>query len=297
MGAATGYSVKDIELFLLSLKHINYTEDVVLFIHNKQRIHFEKYVNENSFPFHINLVKSKAGLFYSKRINRKLKKIINTLSISLVNLIPYLKGHFIYKLALPHVSRFFDYFNYINKLDEVRNIILTDIRDVIFQRDPFLDIKGLYVGMESPEVPMGKDFYSKKWITEVYGDDYFENIKNNQICCAGVTLGDYHSIKKYLQTMLNEFLSLPYETIISSNYDQGIHNKLLYNNELLNPIQCQPLSSVISTIGIIDRNNLLFDLQNNLLLSDGCPAYIVHQYDRHTDILEKYQYKFSKYKK
>lgn len=295
IGAATGYHPEYLNLFLHSLNHIGYRDDVVLFIYQNQIHDFKKHMINKNFNFDIKLIESSAGFFYSKKINRKLKKYINLLSRIAVSFYPKLQSKMIYKLAFPHVARFFDYLSYIENNTDLTHIILTDTRDVIFQKNPICNnIDGLYLGLENDKISIGSDPYHIKWISEVYGNSYLEKIREKQICCAGVTLGNYLSIQKYLHAMINEFLTLPYKTIIYSNYDQGIHNKLLYNNELNNVISCQPLDSIISTIGIIERKELKFDVDNNLLLSDGSIASIVHQYDRHLDILEKFNQKYSK---
>ncbi len=114
----------------------------------------------------------------------------------------------------------------------------------------------------------------------------------NPICCAGVTLGDYQSVRDYLHTMLNEFLDLPYTVMAKSNYDQGIHNRLLYANRFEREIRCLPLSSVISTVGLFNYTDLTFNSAHELLLTDGSKATVIHQYDRHKDWEERVRRQF-----
>lgn len=126
----------------------------------------------------------------------------------------------------------------------------------------------------------------------MYGKEYLNSISSKQISCAGVTLGDYQSVMSYLNVMLNEFIGLPYYTMVRSNYDQGIHNKLLYSNMFNNAVLCHPLKSIISTIGILPRREILFNNRQEIIDINGEPSTIVHQYDRHEDIakilIEKY---------
>ncbi|WP_109078863.1 hypothetical protein [Aggregatibacter kilianii] len=294
LGAATGYTTEDIDLFMRSLKYINFNGEVGLFIYASQLNQFNLYLSEVNFPFKVNLIETDSGKFYKKKISKKFRRYINKVTSWVIKAIPRYKEKFIYKFSYPHVARFFDYLRYLKNRDDFTHVILTDTRDVVFQTDPTLNkIDGLFLGLETSSVKIGDDSYNSRWIVDVYGEKYLNSIRDNQICCAGVTLGDVSSIEDYLNTMINEFLQLPYELMISLNYDQGIHNKLLYSNQFLSNLTlCQPMDSIISTIGTMHEDSLSLNSKNELLLSNGCIASIVHQYDRHSDIECKFRSKY-----
>lgn len=289
LGAATGYSPDKVLVFLNSLKVSAYNGTVVLFLNESQIEEYEIFYNGKEYPYKLEFIKTKIGIFStSKKIGKNLKKIIHYFSAYLVSKEPNFHQDFIYYLSLPHVSRFFDYCEYLTINNNFTHVMLSDTRDVIVQENPFNnDMLGLFLGMEDSKTLIGDDSFHIKWITDVYGKSYLNTIANKQISCAGVTLGDIYSIKKYLDTMLAEFLKLPYYTMVRSNYDQGIHNKLLYSGQFDNPNLCQPLESKILTVGLLESKDIGMNEDGIILNNNGSVAQIIHQYDRHTDIESK----------
>lgn len=287
LGAATGYSPDKVLVFLNSIENSQFKGKVVLFINDIQYKEYQNYYFSKAYTFELEFVKTKIGIFHSsKRISKNYKKFIRYVSQFLVKKESKIKQDFIYYFAPPHVSRFYDYYDYIQgKSSSFSHILISDTRDVIMQANPFQScIKGLSLGMEDVRISIGNDNFHIKWLTDVYGKKYLKEIAHKQICCAGVTLGDFESVKNYLATMIEEFNTLPYYTMVRSNYDQGIHNKLLYSNQFQNVELCQPLKSHIATIGIYKREELLIDDNGNILNQDSSIASLVHQYDRHQDI-------------
>ena len=75
--------------------------------------------------------------------------------------------------------------------------------------------------------------------------------------------------------------------------DQGIGNYLIYYEKIFKDyiIKSDNFGPVI-TIGWNKRENITFDSKNNILNFRGEVAYVIHQYDRHKEILMKIQEKF-----
>lgn len=288
LGAATGYKPEFIELFLNSIHQTGFTGTVALLINSSQHQVFLDYYRNKNFSFHLSYYFTRIGGFStSKKISKNIKKTIKYFSNVAVSLDQGLKNDFIYFFALPHVSRFFDYQDYLIAHPNYQYVMLTDTRDVIVQSNPFASqLSGLYLGMEDYRNPIGNDSFHVKWITDVYGKKQLNNLKDKPICCAGVTMGDYQSVLSYLDIMIDEFMSLPYYTMVRSNYDQGIHNKLLYENQFIDTHLCYSFESIISTIGTHPREEITVTDSGQFLNKDGTPATIIHQYDRHPDLQE-----------
>lgn len=281
MGAATGYKPQNVELFLNSLNEFHYNGTVVLFVHKEQAPIFSSFYDFKNYSFRLEFVITQIGI---KKM-RKYRKVSRILLSPIIDFSKTLKCKIIYRLAYPHVSRFFDYYNYLAS-HNYDYVMLTDTRDVVVQQDPFINLpKGLYLGLEDNRVLIKNDIaYNARWIKEVYGNAKLNEIQDNEISCAGVTLGDYDSVMSYLKTMNDEFLRLPFSIMLKSNYDQGIHNKLLYSNQFENVVLCRPLNSVISTIGLIPLDELEITQDGKVLNAEGKLLPIVHQYDRYENI-------------
>ena len=132
MGAATGYSPDKVELFLNSISRTNYTGVVTLFLNGSQITEYKDFFKKRTnYKFSLEFVNSKIGTFSSsKSISKNFKKCIRFLSKFIVSSEPKLKKDFIYFLAPPHVSRFFDYYDYLQR-NNFSHVVLTDTRDVI----------------------------------------------------------------------------------------------------------------------------------------------------------------------
>ena len=72
--------------------------------------------------------------------------------------------------------------------------------------------------------------------------------------------------------------------MVRSNYDQGIHNKLLYSDAFSRLHFCQPLESKIATLGVMNVDKINLNQDAILLNLDGTIPLFVHQYDRHEEL-------------
>jgi hypothetical protein len=162
--------------------------------------------------------------------------------------------------------------------------LLVDIRDVVFQSNPFYGfVNGLYVGMENNTYKIIDEEYNSSWILDAYGKKFLEEIGNQQISCSGVTIGDVGSIKNYIDLMIDEFLNLPFKKMSNRIYDQAMHNKLIFDDKIKNIYLCQPFESPIATLGLFNIDQI--PLEGNYIINkDGSVVSIIHQYDRHREL-------------
>lgn len=182
--------------------------------------------------------------------------------------------------SYPHVGRFFEYFKVIQARPIAQKILLSDIRDVVFQASPLEgEIKGLYVGMENPSIKLKDERYNAEWIQDAYGAEVLEQMQAAQISCSGVTYGDRAAMLSYINTMIEEFMQIPYSVMSNRIYDQAMHNKLLYDNRINQVNLCQPFQSAIVTLGLYPEEQILMR-DGKIVNRDGSVIAIVHQYDR-----------------
>lgn len=103
------------------------------------------------------------------------------------------------------VDRFFHIHNFLAMLDDpemVDNVIITDVRDVVFQNNPtewinknFAQGFDLLVGSEN--LTYENEPWGKNNITKSFGEYFYERKKDDPIYCAGVIAGDMASIKDF----------------------------------------------------------------------------------------------------
>lgn len=167
------------------------------------------------------------------------------------------------------------------------HIISIDIRDVVFQGDPFKwnfeDV--MYMVDESiHNMTLRDEVYNRRWI-EVY-DDY-EKILNERVLNSGTLFGSSFYFIKFINQfteflrndkhITNEQGTLNY--LYHTNYFKDI--KFLMNRNEYGLVYTMALDHIyfheISTFNI--RNNILYN-------KDNTKPLIIHQYDRHRHFVE-----------
>lgn len=272
VGTITGYKFHVIEPFLTSLKRTGYDGDIAFFharigARTRARLVHAGVILvpfEEKFPY--------LDQCFARHIRWPVGKRLRTLSLfSLRHLLAYC---FLSEVA-----------------DKYENVMLSDIRDVIFQKDPFdfsIGSKLCCFG-EKEGAKLGEDAFNAQWIEGAFDKSALEKLSDRQIMCAGVTIGPLPAVIDYLDKMIDLILHAPgklWELPFLGGIDQGVHNYLIYN--LLQP-----------KISIFENNNgpvLTLALEDSVLVNkrgqiinkNGDVPNVVHQYDRHWKIARRY---------
>lgn len=101
------------------------------------------------------------------------------------------------------VDRFFNTYNFLNMLEEpqsINRVIITDVRDVVFQNNPsewldkhFLPHYNVLVGIENmlyKDEPWGRNNLQRS-----FGEYFYDKLKDYPIVCAGVIAGKYEDVR------------------------------------------------------------------------------------------------------
>ena len=155
LGLAAGYHYGDVRPFLVSLERADYRGKLVLFVSKTTRD--------------------------LDRIGEHNVTIIPLERAAGLEDIPY------------NALRYFLYLNYL-KISGRRfeRVLLSDVRDVIFQLNPF-DYTwpdGINCTLEDRRVTIGKCPYNSHWIREHLGQKALAEIENKPISCSGTTVAD-----------------------------------------------------------------------------------------------------------
>jgi hypothetical protein len=112
-----------------------------------------------------------------------------------------------------------------------QEVLLTDTRDVIFQKDPFdfvhRDI--LCCFMERKGAVITDSEMNVRWIKQGFGKDELERLSNKPIICSGVTIGSVAHIVNYLETFIRTIINCNVRAEIDG-IDQGVHNYLIHES-------------------------------------------------------------------
>jgi hypothetical protein len=191
--------------------------------------------------------------------------------------------------------RYHFYNEYLNtRADEYEYVMLSDSRDVIFQRDiseyPFDPRVDLFFAEEEKLI---KDCgINSGWILDLFGSETLEELKNNVVLCSGTTVGRTYAITRYLAMMANYVTNVEDQFHHRFGYlggiDQGIHNYIYYKN-LLPELTIKTMhnnENLFYTIGHVandDKNRQFFNDESQFINTDGQLCYCIHQFDRLSD--------------
>ena len=167
--------------------------------------------------------------------------------------------------------------------------MLTDVRDVFFQTDPFARVPDNQLWLFQEEGPhtLGSEPRNRRWVKVTFGRKILRQIAGNRIICSGVTIGSYVNILGYLQMMEPEVLARG-PVYIS---DQGIHNALAYTGAFkhLNPVIVKNGDGPVLTVGAMKEAQFKWDVSGRLVDDKGIPYSIIHQFDRHPKLVARFQ--------
>lgn len=164
-------------------------------------------------------------------------------------------------------------------------VLLTDVRDTVFQGDPFAVLpKGrsaFYAFEEGGKGGLEDCKWNSDWIVDCFGEEALQQVRKYQILCSGVSLASIDTALPYLKRMSDIVLGKAgvgyFPNCERNGVDQGIYNVLMYNG------------TVPHVRLIPDGNGVLVNMQNGathftsdyISTKDGKPVSIAHQYDRH----------------
>jgi len=175
---------------------------------------------------------------------------------------------------------------YLKELaNEYQHIMLTDIRDVIFQKDPFdFPIGGrLCCFMEREGISFRGQSMNAEWMEIAFNGSTLERFYDNAIVCVGVTIGPSHLIIDYLTKMIDLFTKAPG---MGWGTDQAVHNYLVHDGLLPKIRLYENNNGPVLTLGLEDQ--VLVDCCGVIINKRGDIPNIVHQYDRHWQVAKRF---------
>lgn len=128
------------------------------------------------------------------------------------------------------INRFVCYEDELKNEESFTKVAMVDSSDVYFKRDIFeLIDKGVYLAREPSTIPMSKCPHHKRWITtcKKYGTPVWEQIKDNDMICAGAIFGVVSDLREFLHVFTEELTS-------TGCNDQGLLNTLIYTDAFKN---------------------------------------------------------------
>jgi hypothetical protein len=192
-------------------------------------------------------------------------------------------------------ARWFFYLDYL--MSRLRNgslprqIMFTDVRDVVFQDDPFRGREGgLEIFYENDHPRLGQCAVNSKWLSTCFGDLVARELAPFNISCSGTVIGEGPSALQYLIQMWN-VLALLSDEAAASIADQAVHNFVVHRG-LVDNVRHRRNGDHIYTLHYVGQQAVLIDGDGAICAPDGGVCPVVHQYDRHPVLAEAMRAKY-----
>lgn len=251
LGIATGYDKNALVPFVCSLRRTGYRGDVVLFV---------------------------------KHLDRETQLFLDDYQVRAE---PW-DGMFLpFDLLL---GRNITFYNFLTRPEisgkGYARVLLTDVRDVFFQSDPFSSTlhKGLEVFLEDDSQRVGSSAINSTWVRMAFGEETFQSMANRRISCAGTVFGTWDGIQEYLLRMQILATETPQVARFVKGVDQGLHNFLLHRNVLRSWAAAENGERVF-TLGYVPEARICVTEDRRIADSGGHVSALIHQYDRHPRIV------------
>jgi hypothetical protein len=197
-----------------------------------------------------------------------------------------------------HVLRFLSIYEYLRlNWANYQYVITTDVKDVIFQKNPFEWLERNSIGRTEKQLVApseGMLYKDEPWnrdnLRQAYGDYFYENLgfKNMEICCCGVIAGTAEYVKDLVFNMFSNSTNRPIPVV-----DQVVFNMLINTQPYKDVTSVAPMSSAWTLqAGTMNDPTKVDTFKpywmelpptfngEKFLTSSGDEFYIVHQYDR-----------------
>lgn len=167
------------------------------------------------------------------------------------------------------------YSEFLKDVDEP--VVITDIRDVMFQKNPedYMPTKGVNV-FEEGNIHIKNCRFNSRWMNGLNINKW----NDKKVICAGITSG---YLKEYAQKMWDDILRLNVPDNIPTDIggDQAIHNNLIYSG--FDATIHKNSDSEVYTVGRLPEG-LSIDDNDYIRNKSGNVPCMIHMYDRHVNL-------------
>jgi hypothetical protein len=164
-------------------------------------------------------------------------------------------------------------------------VLVSDVRDVLFQKHPFAGIvsPGCQFYLEGGPWTIGIEPTNWRWAKLFLSPAEADRISPCRITCCGVVLGDADAMAAYLARLAGYLHALPIRIRREGGADTVFHNKIAHlTHEVAATIVENDVH--VATMGLTPPSAYVAGDDGLIRTADGRLPAILHQYDRLPDI-------------
>ena len=189
-----------------------------------------------------------------------------------------------------HMERFFHIHNYLDNHPDYNWVISTDVRDVIFQKNPseWLELMPCEIVSSGEAIRIKDEHWNRGNIINNFGEYFYEEIKDQIVQCVGVLAGRATYMKDLAFYIYQMSLNRPDWVADQAAYNMIIHHtpwtQLTLHTDLS---QAWAINAHVTNyepdmakFGPYLLEGRPYVDNGQIVNENGEPFYIVHQYDR-----------------
>jgi len=272
IGVAAGLKAEGVKLFLVSLRKFSQAH-VFLYV-DRVPDNMPKFTNVNFLIFHASELPSPWNRYH-----------------------PSSYRYYLYHLFMQDIGK-----NY-------KKVQASDVRDVVFQADPFEivedDLEGVHVFEEDESMTIQKCPVNSKWIAACYGHAVGTTLGSKPISCSGYAIGTSSAMAQYFDVMAGELGARVH--CEQNGIDQGVHNVLVnwklaswrpahgslsQHNQPPQFFHYTLEQGPVYTGGYAPKGEYIRGVHGEFQNQDHVDYHVLHQYDRHASMVVALQERF-----
>ncbi|HEY4920243.1 MAG TPA: hypothetical protein VII40_09100 [Xanthobacteraceae bacterium] len=166
----------------------------------------------------------------------------------------------------------------LGRYDEM---MVTDTRDVLFQRHPFVDLtsSACHFYLEHPTRTVGEEPTNLRWAKQFLPPDQAAALSRHRISCNGIVLGGMAEMNAYLARMAADIRSVPIEERRLGAADASIHHRLVFLDGGVAGVVMEN-NVHVATMGLEPDATYVVADDGVVRTAEGHVPAILHQYDR-----------------
>lgn len=260
------YHYPVIEPFIKSLKATNYEGDLVIFVSDVTTKTTKEILKKHGAT----LIEFKSGYPFIDSYRDVFHDIAPQITINNYRFLFYLK------YLKENAGRY-------------ENIMLTDIRDVIFQSNIFERIENnkIYFFLEDSSEVFRASKMNYDWCLKANGPEVTNKIIDKNVSCAGIVIGAYQPIMNYLFYIQSRLQS---RDDLRWGIDQGIHNEYVHTVPNSSAMIISNTFPLVFTI--YASKNFRQNADGYLVNELDEPYSVIHQYDKFGNLIVYFKRKY-----
>lgn len=179
----------------------------------------------------------------------------------------------------PVMARFAIFSKLIECYPDAVSVLLTDVRDVVFQAEPFdPPPHRLEVFIENESGHLGDHAFNMKYLKALVGEEMARTMTDKPCICVGTVMGPRDDVARFCRLILM-LAAIPRSEIGGAfGADQAACN-LSVHLDLIRA-EVKPNFARVATLGMTASDGLTF-VGGKVVNPDGSVSSIIHQHDRH----------------